>query len=324
MRRHPRAGNVREVVKPPAPAENAAITEFVTWGETATMSYRTIMTVLDGAASDRVCLQAAEACAVATGAHIDVLHVRLDPRSYVDFTGDAMTGDAYAQLLDSLEQDVAASAKRARAAFDDWLASTGFKLADTPSAAPGPTASWREQTGVAEHLVAREGRLADLIILPNAVDSEDSRRERAIERAIFDSGRSLLLVPGGRDFKPIRHAVILWNASAQSARAVEGVLPLLAQADTVDVMWVDEDIEEDSVQTGLPHYLAWHGVEASTVRLKPDDRLMGELLVEEAEKRGADLVVMGAFTHSRLREFVLGGVTQHVLENAAVPVFMAH
>jgi len=324
MRRHPCAAIVRTVVKPPAPADNTATAEFITWGERGTMSYRTIMTVLDGASSDRVCLQAAEACAVVTGAHIDVLHVRLDPRSYVDFTGDAMTGDAYAQLLDSLEQDVAASAKRARVAFDDWLASAGIKLADTPSAASGPTASWRELTGVAEHLIAREGRLADLIILPNAVNSEDPRRERAIERAIFDSGRPLLLVPGAREFKSVRHAVILWNASAQSSRAVEAVMPLLAQAETVDVMWVDEDIEEDNVQTGLPRYLAWHGIEANTVRLKPDDRLMGELLVEEAEKRGADLVVMGAYTHSRLREFVLGGVTQHVLENAAVPVFMAH
>lgn len=288
------------------------------------MSYRTILTILDGAASDRASLQAAQACAALSGGHIDVLHVRLDPRSYIDFTGDAMTGDAYAQLLDSLEQDVLASAKRARAAFDDWVGETGIALAESPSASPDPTASWREQTGVTEQLVAREGRLADLIVLPSAVDTEDSRRERAIERAIFDSGRPLLLVPGGRDFTPMRHVVVLWNASAQSARAVEGAMPLLAQAETVDVMWVDEDVEEDSVQTGLPRYLAWHGIDAGTVRLKPDDRLIGELLVEEAAKKGADLVVMGAYTHSRLREFVLGGVTQHVLENAAVPVLMAH
>lgn len=288
------------------------------------MSYRTILTVLDGAAADNVCLQAARSCAEPFGGHVDVFHVRLDPRSYVDFTGDAMTGNAYAQLLDSLEQDVTAAAKRARTAFDDWLGEAGVTLADSPGTSSGVTASWREQTGVTERLVAREGRLADLIVLPNAVDSDDSRRDRAIERAIFDSGRPLLLVPGGRPFKPIRHAVVLWNASAQSARAVEGVMPLLSQVETVDVMWVDEDVEEDSVQTGLSRYLAWHGIESSTVRLKPDDRLIGELLLEEAEKRGADLVVMGAYTHSRLREFVLGGVTQHILENAAVPVFMAH
>jgi nucleotide-binding universal stress UspA family protein len=288
------------------------------------MSYRRLLSVLDGAASDRVCLQAARSCAEASGGHVDALHVRLDPRSYVDFTGDAMTGDAYAELLDSLEQDVAASAKRARAAFDDWIGNDGISLSNSPGSAAGMTASWREETGVAEHLVAREGRLADIIVMPNAVDTEDSRRERTIERAIFDSGRPLLLVPGGRDFKPVRHAVILWNASAQSARAVDGAIPLLHQAKTVDVMWVEEEVEEDGVQTGLPGYLAWHGIDASTVRLKPDDRLMGELLLEEAEKRGADLVAMGAYTHSRLREFVLGGVTQHILENAAVSVLLAH
>lgn len=288
------------------------------------MSYRTILTVLDGTAADSVCLQAARRCAEPFGGHVDVFHVRLDPRSYVDFTGDAMTGDAYVQLLESLEQDVTAAAERARTAFDDWIGAGGVTRADSPGTSSGVTASWREQVGVAERLVAREGRLADLIILPNAVDSDDSRRDRAIERAIFDSGRPLLMVPGRREFKPVRHVVILWNASAQSARAVEGVMPLLAQAETVDVMWVDEDTEEDSVQTGLPRFLAWHGIESNTVRLTPDKRLIGEMLLEESEKRGADLMVMGAYTHSRLREFVLGGVTQHVLENAAIPVFLAH
>lgn len=288
------------------------------------MSYRTILTVLDGAAADSACLRAAGHCAAATEGHVDAFHVRLDPRSYVDFTGDAMTGDAYAQLLDSLEKDVAAAAQRARTAFDDWIGETGIAIADAPGASAGVTASWREQTGVAEHLVAREGRLADLIVMPSAVDSEDPRRERTIERAMFDSGRPLLLVPGDRAFQPVHHVVILWNASAQAARAVESALPLLAQADTVDIMWVDEDIEDDSVQSGLPRYMAWHGVGSNTVRCKPDGRLLGETLLEEAQKRGADLVVMGAYTHSRLREFVLGGVTQHVLENAAIPVFMAH
>lgn len=288
------------------------------------MPYRTILTVLDGAAADAACLRAAGHCAASSEGHVDAFHVRLDPRSYVDFTGDAMTGDAYAQLLDSLEQDVTAAAKRARTAFDGWIGESGIAIADSPGASPGVTASWREQTGVAEYLVAREGRLSDVIVLPSAVDSDDPRRERAIERAMFDSGRPLLLVPGDRAFQPIRHVVILWNASAQSARAVEGALPLLAQADTVDIMWVDEGVEDDSVQSGLPRYLQWHGIGSNTVRQKPDDRLIGETLLEESQKRGADLVVMGAYTHSRLREFVLGGVTQHVLENAAVPVFMAH
>jgi nucleotide-binding universal stress UspA family protein len=89
-------------------------------------------------------------------------------------------------------------------------------------------------------------------------------------------------------------------------------------------MWIDEDVEEEHLQTGIANYLAWYGITASMVRHKPDERLFGELLHDEAVKGGADLVVMGAYSHSRLREFILGGVTQHMLEESVLPILMAH
>ena len=101
-------------------------------------------------------------------------------------------------------------------------------------------------------------------------------------------------------------------------------MPLLRHAKAVDVMWVEEDVERDAVQNGLVAYLAWHGVAASARRFPPDKRFIGELLMEEAAKANADLVVMGGYSHSRLREFILGGVTQHMLETAALPVLVAH
>jgi nucleotide-binding universal stress UspA family protein len=101
-------------------------------------------------------------------------------------------------------------------------------------------------------------------------------------------------------------------------------MPLLCQAKAVDVMWVEEDVEGDAVQTGLVGYLAWHGVAASAKRFAPDKRFIGEMLMDEAAKAKTDLVVMGGYSHSRLREFILGGVTQHMLEEATLPVLAAH
>jgi nucleotide-binding universal stress UspA family protein len=288
------------------------------------MDYRTILTVLDGGKADVGCLRAAYTYAKPFNGHIEALYVRLDPRAYIDFTGDAMTGDAYAQLLDSLEQEVAEGAKKARTAFDEWMLEAGVIATDKPKADGQVSASWREQTGVTDRIVSREGRLADLIVLPTAIDSDDPRRPRTIERTIFDTGRPLLVVPANYTPSEPKHVGVLWNASAQASRAVEAAMPLLVRAKTVEVLWADEDLEDDPVQTGLPRYLAWHGVKSKAVRCEPGEELIGEQLLDEAVKRGADLVVMGAFTHSRLREFILGGVTQHMLENATVPVLMAH
>jgi nucleotide-binding universal stress UspA family protein len=78
------------------------------------------------------------------------------------------------------------------------------------------------------------------------------------------------------------------------------------------------------VQTGLCGYLAWHGVSASDKRYAPDERFIGEMLMDEAAKAKTDLVVMGSYSHSRLREFILGGVTQHMLEESTLPVLTAH
>lgn len=287
------------------------------------MAYQTVLAVLRGGSADPHCLHAARLMARPSDGHVDVLHVRVDPRGYLDYTGDAMTGNVYAELIDSLEQEVSENAQNARAAFDAWTRDNGIDLADRPSDAARLTASWRERTGSEERVVGHEGRLFDLLVLPT-LDPDDSRRRGTVVSAIFDSGRPLLLVPQDRNMDAPKNIVIFWNGSAQAARTVEASLPLLQAAESVDVAWVEEDVAEDSIQTGLSDYLAWHGVSVSTVRHKPDDRLIGEMLVDEAEKGGKNLIVMGGYSHSRLREFILGGVTQHILENPTLPVFLAH
>jgi len=84
------------------------------------MTYRTVLAVLQGGKSDRNCLQAAHAIARPFDGHIDALHVRADPRAFLDYTGDAMTGEAYAQLIDAVEKEVTEKAAKARGEFDAW------------------------------------------------------------------------------------------------------------------------------------------------------------------------------------------------------------
>ena len=288
------------------------------------MTYRTVMAVLQGGKGDASCLKAAHAVARMFDGHVEALHVRADPRAFLDYTGDAMTGEGYAQLMDAVEKETADKAQKARAAFDAWARESGVELASEPSATPKVSAAWAEKTGAEDRVVGRDGRLHDVIVLLSSAGQEDVRGEQTIERAMFESGRPVLIVPRDRAAERFERIAIFWNGSKEAVRAVEAALPLLRHAKTVDVMWVDEDVERDMVQDGLVGYLAWHGVAATAKRFPPDKRFIGELLMEEAAKAKADLVVMGGYSHSRLREFILGGVTQHMLETAALPVIVAH
>lgn len=288
------------------------------------MAYRTIMAVLQGGGADRNCLAAAHVVARMFDGHIEALHVRADPRGFLDYTGDAMTGEAYAQLLDAVEKEVNDKAQKARAQFDAWMRETGIELASEPKPLAKVTAAWTEQAGAEDRVVGRSGRLRDVIVLLSSAGQEDVRGEQTIERAMFESGRPVLIVPRDKPVERIERIAVFWNGSKEAVRAVEAAMPLLRHAKTIDVMWVDEDVEADAVQNGLVGYLAWHGVGASARRFAPDKRFIGELLMDEAAKAGADLVVMGGYSHSRLREFILGGVTQHMLETATLPVLIAH
>jgi len=288
------------------------------------MSYRTVLAVLQGGAADGNCLSAAYAVARPYDGHVDALHVRADPKAFLDYTGDAMTGDAYAQLIDAVEKEVTEKAKKARAAFDDWSQKSGVELVSEPKAGAQVSATWVETTGAEDRIVGRDGMLRDIIVLLSSAGEDDLRGEQTIQRALFESGRPVLIVPRSKGVTAFKRVAIFWNGSKEAVRAVEAAMPILRHAEAVDVMWVEEDVDVDAVQTGLGGYLAWHGVSASDKRFAPDKRFIGEMLMDEAAKAGVDLVVMGGYSHSRLREFILGGVTQHMLEETALPVLTAH
>jgi nucleotide-binding universal stress UspA family protein len=287
------------------------------------MTIKTILTALSGAEPDRRRLDASFAVARRFAAHIDALHARGDPRNAVPITVEGMSGALVEDIMRAAERDAAERAQAARATFDRWRADAGATLAERPTDGVEVTASWYEEMGREDDLIARYGRLADLIVESRPTES-DFTAETSVEAAIFDTGRPVLLVAPEPGAELGETVAIFWNGSAQAARAVAGALPLLSQATRVHVLWVDEALGPEPAQKGLPDYLAWHGVNASVSKFQPDYRSVGEALLQEADRVGADLLVMGAYTHSRIRQMVLGGVTKHVLGHAAIPVLLAH
>ncbi|HWC62115.1 MAG TPA: universal stress protein [Rhizomicrobium sp.] len=166
-------------------------------------------------------------------------------------------------------------------------------------------------------------RLHDLVILPLP---EGFDREY-VEAAIFDSGRPVVLIPStGRPLTSLNRILLAWDYSREAARALSDSLPILARAPEVHVVTVlgEREIATTSAPTDLETYLGAHGVKFKRNRIELDGKNIGECLMRHAAEIDADMVVMGAYGHNRLREFVLGGATQSVLRAPSLPVFLSH
>ena len=277
-----------------------------------------VLAVLTGSDDDASVLD--HAAVALGGGHIQVRHVRRDPREAIPLVGEGLSPDLVQRMLDEAAHDSDRRSARARAAFDDWRERSGVAIRSVPNGTAAPTAEWIETTGRVEDIGPTFGRLADLIVLAAPGSDGD---QGTIEAALFGSGRPVLLVPRGM---PVTtgDAAVFWNGSAEAARAVGAALPILARCGMVHILRIDADPDVEAPEPELTAYLAWHGISAAVRTLAPDYREPGEALLEEAGRLGATLVVMGAYTHSRMRQMILGGVTRHVLGHAPVPILLTH
>ena len=179
----------------------------------------------------------------------------------------------------------------------------------------------------AENLVAQEARAADTFVAlrPNGAPQEP---EHLVESVLFGSGRHVFLVPNRRPAKAmLKRIVVAWNGSRESARALAEALPYLHKATEAAVVVVDDEppLEAKAV-LGLDavNHLKHHDINAVLHRVRMRDNDVGMTLIAEARRLEADLIVMGAYGHSRVREWLLGGATYTLLHKAPVPLLIAH
>jgi nucleotide-binding universal stress UspA family protein len=175
---------------------------------------------------------------------------------------------------------------------------------------------------------AVKARRSDLSIIQQA-ETRDDDNEAIIESALFDSGRPVLIVPYiQKDSLRLDHVVCCWDGSSTAARAVNDARPLLKRANKVEVLIIANEKTQDSRHqasgTGIVNHLARHGIEVALRVVPAADVDVNNAILSYTGDHGSDLVVMGGYGHSRLREFVLGGVTRGILGSMTTPVFMSH
>ncbi|MCI0429358.1 MAG: universal stress protein [Rhodospirillales bacterium] len=196
----------------------------------------------------------------------------------------------------------------------------------------GVSAEARLMQGMSEefpHDFAHAARHVDLAILGQPRDGDPLIGQYAlVERCMFASGRPVIIVPAAPQKLALKGTIVAaWDGSAEAARAINDALTFLKPAARVVLLVgvTAEQGEERGPQTDdMIAHLKRHGVMAEAMRIKASEGDVGRLLLTTAKTLGADMMVMGAFHHSRWREFILGGVTLTVLEEATIPLFMAH
>jgi nucleotide-binding universal stress UspA family protein len=285
---------------------------------------KTILVPATGSATDTAVLTSALAVARPFAAHLDFLHVHADAAALAttmasDGSGAAMiTG-----LIDRIEEEAGQREERAKQLFQRFCARERLVIGDSPSGQPGPSAQWVQKIGDEPYWVAEYGRAADLLVIGRPVEDQGVSFD-TIEAALLASGRPVLIPPAAPLSALPETIVIAWKAAPEAARAVTAAMPLLATAKQIVILTVAEEqglSDEEGVR--LVTSLRWHGLNVSARHLQPDTGGAAETLLAAAGEHAA-LVVMGAYGHSRLREWIFGGFTRHVLRGAKVPVLMMH
>ncbi|MBL6958278.1 MAG: universal stress protein [Rhodospirillales bacterium] len=286
------------------------------------MAIRSILIPLDGAGGDHPAMVAGFKAAGSQSAHITVLHMRPDPKESVPLLGEGMSGTMIEEMIDLAEKEGSDRATRAKAVYEDFRGRFGFAEKDQASGSTEPTVSWVEDIGREDEATAWRGRLHDLIVIGRNGEEWEASATLTLNAALFESGRPVLVAPSSIPETIGRKITISWNGSPEAARAVSAAIPFIAGAEQVTVVTADTDRTPVSAASELAAYLAWHGISAGTQTLSQSNQSVGEALLEKCA--GSDLLVMGAYTHSRLRQLILGGVTRHVLSAAQIPVLMSH
>jgi nucleotide-binding universal stress UspA family protein len=286
--------------------------------------YRKLLLPLSDTPCGQAALTLAIRLAIAWQAHLAAIILRVDAASVAPLAGEGLSGAMIEDMMAATERESASRTQLLETRFAAAIAGTGMCLGQPDPAAPGPSAALSIITGREEAVIPGLTRLSDLAILPHPDQDEDQSRSLCLHAVLFESRRPVLIAPRREVSSLGRRCCVAWNGTPESTAALWAMLPWLQQAEAVRILHAPEYQRNGPPAADVPGYLALHGVKADLASFAPLNRDVGAGLLAAAADFSADLVGMGAYSHSRLRQLILGGVTRHVLGHAAMPVLMAH
>ena len=281
------------------------------------MSMKTILVPMENHDAMQSALETALLLARRCDSYIEGFALRWSINEFI--VGDVMGGPP----LETYRDDIAEEAKKAKQIFETFM-----QKHDVPRATETTESlsfGWLDDASEGESFIGSYGRVFDVIVMKRRDERSGPIHDRAIESGLFESGRPILLSPPSPPRQIATNVLIAWNCSTEQARAIALAMPLLQKADRVTVLTVigGTGVPGPSAEQSIRH-LKRNGITAKPMRVELDGRNTGEAILATAQSLGCDLLIKGAYTQSRLRQWIFGGATQHVLGNAALPVLLAN
>ena len=281
------------------------------------MSMKTILVPMENHDAMQSALETALLLGRRCNSYIEGFALRWSINEFM--VGDVMGGVP----LETYREDIAEEAKKAKQIFETFM-----QKHDVPRAAETTESlsfGWLDDAAEGEGFIGSYGRVFDVIVMKRRDARSGPIHDRAIESGLFESGRPILLSPPSPPQQIATNVLIAWNCSTEQARAIALAMPLLQKADRITVLTVigGTGVPGPSAEQ-LIRYLHRNGIIAKPMRVELDGRNTGEAILATAQSLGCDLLIKGAYTQSRLRQWIFGGATQHVLGNAALPVLLAN
>ena len=227
-------------------------------------------------------------------------------------------------LVETFQQQEKERALRAHELFEAFMKEKGVPLNGGAGPAEQPTAGWVEEDMPGRDVVGHRGRLFDLIVVGRPVRGAATPTMSLLEAALFETGRPILIAPPVAPREIGKTIVIAWNGSDETARAITCAMPFLALAEKVVVLETDVSMVPGPTARDVTIHLRRNGISAEAVSTEVGRRSAGIAVHEEAQSQGADLLIKGAYTHSRLRQMIFGGITSYIMDATEIPVLMSH
>jgi nucleotide-binding universal stress UspA family protein len=288
------------------------------------MTPKVILVLLNDRRYVGALLDRALALTCGQGARLVALHVRPDPAAMMAQVDGQYFATMAASVFESIDREARESAATVKASVDAWCASHNIPCVDQVGAATGSVVLWHDVVGQLDTVIVREGQVADLIIVGRPGAADAPLDEVALESALFGTGRPVLLTPLDQAPSASKIALVAWNGSLEATRAVAASMTVLSTMDEVVVLTISHDGPGMPQANDLLDYFAAHSIKARPLNIREISGPAGRMILDQGIAVGAGLIVMGAYTHSRVRELFLGGATREALRSATVPVLLTH
>jgi hypothetical protein len=289
------------------------------------MNFKTILVPFSGSKKELSALAASFYLAHIYKSQVTILNISADPRALIaaSYTDMGVPTPSFDTLAEEIEQANFTNKNKIYIMCRNYAAAYPIPFEDYTMDIQQASAIFVHKVGDASRIIANKGKLSDIIIMGRTIQ-EDPSYTGSVVSALFESGSSVVITPPEDVKKLGLNIVIAWNGSTQAARAVSASMPLLKFATKVYAIQIGEKEGGTLNIHDLRIYLKVNEVDAEPIIENANGYSVGAAIMKKASELNADLLVMGAFTHNRIKQMIIGGATSFMLEYANIPVLMAH